>query len=71
MLKIVMQTQKHSPNPATALLVVLLTRSLVVLKTTGYRPKVRCLLSVVLKEQISLREGIREVGQMRKRLFFQ
>ena len=52
-----------SIEPATALLVVLLTRSLVVLKTTGYhpkvccplsctpqtnyRPKVRCLLSVV------------------------
>ena len=60
---------KH--KPATALLVVLLTRSLVGLKTTGYHPKVRSLLSVVLKEQISLREGIREVGQMRKRLFIQ
>ena len=34
---------------------------------------VRCLLSVVRcpKKQISLREGIREAGQMRKRLFFQ
>ena len=37
----------QSKQPATALLVVLLTRSLVVLKTTGYHPKVRCLLSVV------------------------
>ena len=38
----------QSKQPATSLLVVLLTRSLVVLKTTGYHPKVRCLLSVVL-----------------------
>ena len=38
---------------------------------TAQKSVVRSLLSVVLKEQISLREGIREVGQMRKRMFFQ
>ena len=39
--------------------------------TTDQKSVVCSLLSVVLKEQSSLREGIREVGQMRKRLFVQ
>ena len=51
----------------------LLTYSLIVWRSqkpaTTQTSVIRCLLTVVLKEQIRLREGIREVGQMRKHLF--